>query len=68
MLVSMGCGDDCLYIPGLRRDDWPLPDPKAKTINEVRTIRDDIQGRVAELLKPSTVACSTVACRVACIL
>ena len=33
MLVTMGCGDECPYIPGLRRDDWPLPDPKGKGLN-----------------------------------
>jgi hypothetical protein len=30
MLITMGCGDDCPYIPGLRREDWPLPDPKGQ--------------------------------------
>ena len=51
MLITMGCGADCPYIPGLRRDDWPLPDPKGLTIEQVRAIRDEIQGRVADLLR-----------------
>ena len=32
MLITMGCGDECPYVPGLRRDDWPLPDPKGQSI------------------------------------
>jgi arsenate reductase len=46
----MGCGDKCPYVPGLRRDDWPLRDPKGLPIEEVRGIRDDIKGRVQALL------------------
>src|ERR1700761_3706185 len=38
MLVTMGCGDECPYIPGLRRQDWPLPDPKGRSIHDVRAI------------------------------
>jgi hypothetical protein len=37
MLITMGCGDACPYVPGLRREDWPLADPKAKSIDDVRT-------------------------------
>jgi hypothetical protein len=33
LLVTMGCGDECPFVPGLRRDDWPLPDPKGKALN-----------------------------------
>jgi protein-tyrosine-phosphatase len=51
LLITMGCGDKCPYVPGLRRDDWPLKDPKGLAIEEVRVIRDDIQGRVQALLK-----------------
>ncbi|PTU31759.1 arsenate reductase ArsC [Stenotrophobium rhamnosiphilum] len=51
LLVTMGCGDECPYVPGLRRDDWPLQDPKGQSGNRVREIRDDIRNRVAELLK-----------------
>jgi arsenate reductase (thioredoxin) len=49
-LVTMGCGDECPYVPGLRRDDWPLPDPKGQSIETVRQIREEIQNRVLELL------------------
>ncbi len=50
LVVTMGCGDKCPYVPGLRRDDWPLRDPKGQPIEEVRTIRDEIRGRVQSLL------------------
>jgi len=46
-LVTMGCGDECPAVPGLRRDDWPLPDPKGQPVERVREIRDEIRGRVA---------------------
>lgn len=51
LLVTMGCGDECPYVPGLRRADWPLQDPKGQSGNRVREIRDDIRSRVSELLK-----------------
>ena len=51
MLITMGCGDECPYVPGLRRDDWPLPDPKGQGIEAVRKTRDDIRSRVISLLK-----------------
>lgn len=51
LLITMGCGDKCPYIPGLRRDDWPLRDPKGLPMDEVRLIRDDIKGRVQVLLQ-----------------
>lgn len=51
LLVTMGCGEDCPYVPGLRRDDWPLPDPKGRPLPEVRAVRDDIRRRIASLLK-----------------
>ena len=50
LLVTMGCGDECPYVPGLRRDDWPLEDPKGKPVERVRAIRDDIRARVAALV------------------
>ena len=50
LLITMGCGDKCPYVPGLRRDDWPLRDPKGLPIEEVRVIRDDIKNRVQALL------------------
>ena len=50
LLVTMGCGDKCPYVPGLRRDDWPLRDPKGLPMEDVRTIRNDIRSRVQTLL------------------
>jgi arsenate reductase len=51
LLVTMGCGDECPFVPGLQTDDWPLPDPKGRPIEEVRETRDEIRARVAELLE-----------------
>jgi arsenate reductase len=51
LLVTMGCGEACPVVPGLPRTDWPLEDPKGKPIERVREIRDDVQARVAELLR-----------------
>ena len=51
LLVTMGCGDECPYVPGLRRDDWPLPDPKGQPLERVREIRDEIRGRVERLIR-----------------
>jgi arsenate reductase (thioredoxin) len=50
MLVTMGCGEQCPVVPGLRRDDWPLEDPKGKPIERVREIRDEVRARVSALL------------------
>ena len=50
LLITMGCGDECPYVPGLRRDDWPLDDPKGQPIERVRAIRDDIRARVEALI------------------
>ncbi|HEY1688972.1 MAG TPA: arsenate reductase ArsC [Solirubrobacteraceae bacterium] len=50
LIVTMGCGDECPYIPGKRYLDWDLPDPKGRELVEVREIRDDLQRRVAALL------------------
>jgi protein-tyrosine-phosphatase len=50
MVVTMGCGDECPYIPGKRYVDWDLPDPKGRPLDEVRRTRDDIAGRVRELV------------------
>jgi protein-tyrosine-phosphatase len=50
LLITMGCGDDCPYVPGLRRDDWPLPDPKGQGIDSVRKTREEIRTRVLTLL------------------
>jgi len=45
-LVTMGCGEDCPFIPGAERHDWPLPDPKGQPFERVRQIRDDVRARV----------------------
>ena len=50
MLVTMGCGEECPVVPGLRREDWPLEDPKGKSVERVREIRDEVRARVAQLL------------------
>ena len=51
LLITMGCGDKCPNVPSLRRDDWPLRDPKGLPTEEVRAIRDDIKSRVQDLLR-----------------
>jgi protein-tyrosine-phosphatase len=50
VVVTMGCGDSCPYIPGRRYLDWDLPDPKGQPIDAVRATRDEISRRVVELL------------------
>jgi protein-tyrosine-phosphatase len=50
IVVTMGCGDTCPYIPGKRYVDWDLPDPKGRPLDEVRAIRDEIARRVEHLL------------------
>ena len=51
VVVTMGCGDECPYIPGKRYIDWDLPDPKGLPVEEVRAIRDDIAARVTGLAR-----------------
>jgi arsenate reductase len=51
MLITMGCGDQCPVIRGVKRDDWPLEDPKCQPIGRVREIRDEIRQRVERLLE-----------------
>jgi arsenate reductase len=50
VVVTMGCGDECPYIPGRRYLDWDLPDPTGRPIEEVRATRDEIVARVEALL------------------
>lgn len=56
LLITMGCGDKCPYVPGLRRDDWPLPDPKGLSLDDVRSIRNDVKARVEALLAQEAIA------------
>ena len=49
LVVTMGCGDACPVLPGKRYVDWDLQDPAGRSVDEVRTIRDEIERRVAEL-------------------
>jgi protein-tyrosine-phosphatase len=51
VVVTMGCGDECPYIPGRRYVDWDLEDPKGRPLDEVRATRDDIDRRVRELVE-----------------
>jgi arsenate reductase len=50
LLVTMGCGDACPYVPGLKKLDWPFQDPKGQPVESVRKIRDDIRERVVALV------------------
>jgi len=50
VVVTMGCGDTCPYIPGKRYIDWPLDDPRGQSLDVVRRVRDDIRRHVIDLL------------------
>jgi arsenate reductase len=50
LLITMGCGEACPVVPGLRRDDWRLEDPKGKPVERVRQIRDEVRSRVTSLI------------------
>ena len=50
VIVTMGCGDECPYIPGKRYVEWDLPDPKGRPLDEVRATRDEIGRRVGTLI------------------
>jgi arsenate reductase (thioredoxin) len=50
VVVTMGCGDECPYIPGKRYVDWDLPDPGGRPLEEVRRTREEIERRVAALV------------------
>jgi protein-tyrosine-phosphatase len=51
LLITMGCGEACPFIPGMKRIDWDLPDPAGQPIEFMRKVRDDIEGRVKELMR-----------------
>ncbi len=50
LLVTMGCGEECPYLPGVAIEDWPLQDPRGQPVERVREIRDEVRRRVAELV------------------
>jgi arsenate reductase len=50
VIVTMGCGDECPFIPGKQYEDWPLADPAGQPVDAVRPVRDEIEGRVRDLL------------------
>lgn len=50
LLITMGCGESCPVVPGVRREDWPLTDPKGQPLEVVRGVRDEVQNRVEALL------------------
>lgn len=50
VVITMGCGDSCPIFPGTRYEDWELPDPAGRSLEEVRPIRDEIERRIRELL------------------
>ena len=51
LLVTMGCGEKCPYVPGLKVIDWSLKDPKGQGLDSVRAIRDEIEQLVVQLIK-----------------
>lgn len=59
VVVTMGCGDTCPFVPGRRYEDWDLPDPAGQSVDTVRPIRDEIEGRVRRLLAELGVRIST---------
>ena len=50
VVITMGCGDACKFYPGKRYEDWELADPSGQDVQAVRTIRDDIRGRIEKLI------------------
>jgi len=60
VLVTMGCGEACPYVPGLRTIDWDIPDPKGQSRQDVRVIRDDIHEKVKTLIRSDCTDCCSV--------
>ncbi|WP_427006942.1 arsenate reductase ArsC [Pseudarthrobacter sp. H2] len=56
VVITMGCGDECPYFPGKRYEDWVLADPAGQGVDAVRPIRDEIRGRIEELIASLTPA------------
>ncbi len=63
VLVTMGCGDACPFVPGLKTVDWALPDPKGQSLEAVRAIRDDVHERVKALIRSECADCCIADCR-----
>ena len=61
VLVTMGCGESCPFVPNLKTIDWALPDPKGQSLESVRAIRDEIHDRVKELLRSECAECCRAA-------
>jgi len=61
VLVTMGCGEACPFVPNLRTIDWALPDPKGQSLEAVRAIRDEIHDRVKELIRSECAECCKAA-------
>jgi len=51
LLITMGCGEQCPYVPGLKREDWPFPDPKGQGVERTRSIRDDIERKIKAFIQ-----------------
>jgi protein-tyrosine-phosphatase len=47
----MGCGDECPFIPGAKREDWNLPDPAGQSIDFMRNVRDEIEKKVTKIIQ-----------------
>jgi arsenate reductase len=60
LLVTMGCGEACPVVPGLRREDWALDDPHGKPLEQVREIRDAVEARVRHLMETEGWRCQAV--------
>lgn len=56
LLITMGCGESCPHVPGLKIVDWPIPDPKGLSVEGVRRIREEVGARVRELVAQEGVA------------
>jgi glycerol uptake facilitator-like aquaporin len=63
VLVTMGCGDACPFVPGLKTIDWPLQDPRGQSLDAVRAIRDEIHERVKTLIRSECADCCVADCR-----
>src|SRR5215471_13930335 len=61
VLITTGCGEACPFIPGVKTIDWALPDPKARPLDEVRAIREQIKERIAALVRDECADCTVSA-------